>query len=128
MNHGPVPSLAYDFLKSNAHSLREHRIDILPWTSVERANSVRHFFPNENALDVDLYLSSSDLEALDDALGMVLRLGFSQIRKLTHEDPAYLDAWREYGGKAAYDMKLGLLYERPDFERAEMLAEYSPYV
>ena len=128
MKHGPVPSLAYDFLKSNANSLREHRIDILPWTSVERANSVRHFFPNENALDVDLYLSSSDLEALDDALGMVLRLGFSQIRKLTHEDPAYLDAWREGGVKAAYEMKLGLLYERPDFERAEMLAEYSPYV
>jgi hypothetical protein len=128
MKHGPVPSLAYDFLKSNANSLREHRIDILPWTSVERANSVRHFFPNENALDADLYLSSSDLEALDDALGMVLRLGFSQIRKLTHEDPAYLDAWREDGGKAAYDMKLGLLFERPDFERAEMLAEYSPYV
>lgn len=100
----------------------------MPWTSVERANSVRYFFPNENALDADLYLSSSDLEALDDALGMVLRIGFDQLRKLTHEDPAYLDAWREDGGKAAYDMKLGLLFERPDFERAEMLAEYSPYV
>jgi uncharacterized phage-associated protein len=128
MKHGPVPSVAYDFLKSNAQALREHQIASLPWTSVEKSNSVRHFFPIENAFDVSLHLSSSDLEALDDALGMVLRLGFSQIRKLTHEDPAYLDAWRDDGGKAAYDMKLGLLFERPDFEQAEMLAEYSPYV
>lgn len=128
MLHGPVPSLAYDFLKSNAHELRKHGIASLPWTSVEKSKSVRHFFPIDNAFDVEQYLSPSDLEALDVALGMVLRLGFDQLRKLTHEDPAYLDAWREDGGKAAYNMKLGLLFERPDFEKAEMLAEYSPYV
>lgn len=128
MYHGPVPSLAYDILKANVKALRDCKIAELPWKSVEVGKNVKHYFPLEGALNAEEHLSQSDIEALDDALGTVLHLGFGQIRKLTHEDQAYVDAWREDGGKAAYDMKLGLLFDEPDFEQAEVLAEYSPYV
>ncbi len=128
MLHGPVPSLGYDLLKANAKAMRDHGIRAFPWTVVDQPKNIKHFYPIENSYDVDAHLSQSDLEALNDALATVVRLGFSQIRRLTHEDPAYVDAWREDGGKAAYNMKLGLLFEEPNFEKAAMLAEYSPYV
>jgi uncharacterized phage-associated protein len=128
MLHGPVPSLAYDFLKSNAKAMRDNGVSSLPWVTKEQSKGVKHFFPLENAIDIEDHLSPSDLEALNDALGMVLRLGFGQIRKLTHEDPAYVDAWRDDGSKAAYDMKLGLFFEEPNFEQAALLADASPYV
>ncbi|WP_187394055.1 Panacea domain-containing protein [Oceaniovalibus sp. ACAM 378] len=128
MLHGPVPSLAYDLLKANMKSLHDCGIEALPWRVVDQTRTVKHYFPLNGAFDVDQYLSESDIEALNDALGMVLRLGFGQIRKLTHEDQAYVDAWREDGGSAAYDMKLGLLFDEPNFDQAAMLAEYSPYV
>jgi uncharacterized phage-associated protein len=128
MLHGPVPSLAYDLLKGNAKALRDHRIALLPWQTVDQPKSIKHYFPIDGAIIVGEYLSQSDIEALNDALATVVRLGFSQIRRLTHEDPAYVDAWKEDGGKAAYDMKLELLFEEPDLERAAHLAEYSAYV
>lgn len=128
MQHGPVPSLAYDLLKANVKTLHDHNISQLPWKTVDSDGNKKYFLPPDEALSEETYLSQSDIEALDDALGMVLRLGFGQIRRLTHEDRAYLEAWREDGGKAAYDMKLGLLFDEPNFEQAEILAEYSPYV
>ncbi|MCW2304867.1 putative phage-associated protein [Rhodovulum sulfidophilum] len=128
MYHGPVPSLAYDFLKGNLKALRDSGVAKLPWRTVERNEKVKNYYPIDGELDPEEFLSESDIQALNDALTIVLRLGFGQIRKLTHEDSAYVDAWRDDGGKAAYKMKLGLLFDEPNFDQAAMLAEYSPYV
>lgn len=128
MEHGPVPSLAYDLLKGNVKAMRDHHLDDLPWRSVPHIKSTKHFFPAEGALSPHDFLSESDIEVLENSLGVVQSLGFSQIRRLTHEDPAYVDAWREDGSRAAYAMKLGLLFDDPNFEQAATLAEYSPYV
>lgn len=128
MLHGPVPSLSYDLLKGNEKAIRDHHLHGLPWNSVPHMNSVKHFFPVDDALDPNDFLSESDIEVLREALGVVLSLDFGQIRRLTHEDPAYVDAWRQDGGRAAYAMKLGLLFEEPNFEQAATLAEYSSYV
>lgn len=128
MLHGPVPSLAYDLLKGNEKALRDYQLHVLPWKSVSNSNSKRHFFPAESALKPEDFLSPSDIEVLQNSLGVVLSLGFGQIRRLTHEDPAYVDAWRDDGGRAAYPMKLGLLFDDPNFEQAATLAEYSSYV
>jgi hypothetical protein len=128
MLHGPVPSLSYDLLKGNEKVMRDHNLHGVPWKSVPHNKSTKHFFPVDGALDPQDFLSASDIEVLDDSLGVVQSLGFSQIRRLTHEDPAYVDAWREDGGRAAYAMKLGLLFEEPNFEQAATLAEYSSYV
>ena len=128
MQHGPVPSLAYDFLKGNEKALRDHHMSGLPWRSVSHSRSTKHYFAAENVLAPEEFLSESDIEALGNALGVVQSLGFGQIRRLTHEDPAYLDAWRDDGGRAAYAMKLGLFFDEPNFEQAATLAEYSSYV
>lgn len=130
MLHGPVPSLAYDILKGNEFALRKNNIEGLPWKSsaIAGGNGKRLFELNGNFLDVEDFLSESDLEAIEHALSDVLRLSFGQIRKLTHEDPAYLDAWIENGDRTAYDMNLGLLFETPNFEQAALVAEQSPYV
>jgi uncharacterized phage-associated protein len=130
MVHGPVPSVAYDLLKGNAKAMRDQSIKTLPWTSeqVSTSKGTRRFYPIPDAIDVEDYLSESDIASLDDAMTTVRRLGFGQIRRLTHEDPAYVDAWREGGTRAAYDMKLGLFFEDPNFEQAEIIAEHSAYV
>lgn len=128
MFHGPVPSLAYDLLKGNEKALRDYHLHSLPWKSVPHVNSTKHFFSTEGALNPKDFLSESDIEALENSLGVVKSLGFDQTRRLTHEDPAYVDAWREDGGRAAYAMKLGLLFDEPNFEQAAILAEYSSYV
>lgn len=128
MFHGPVPSLSYDLLKGNEKALRDHHLPGVPWKSVPHVNSTKHFYPVEGALSPEDFLSPSDIEVLGNSLGVVHSLGFGQIRRLTHEDPAYVDAWREDGGRAAYPMKLGLLFDDPNFEQAATLAEYSSYV
>lgn len=128
MKHGPVPSLSYDLLKGNAKALRDNHLHALPWTAAQHLNSTKCFKPIVGALEPDDVLSESDLEALRNALGVVKSLGFDQVRRLTHEDPAYVEAWREDGDRFAYPMKLGLLFDTPDFEQASTIAEYSPYV
>lgn len=128
MLHGPVPSLSYDLLKGNGKAMHDHGLHGVPWKSVLINKSTKHFFPVNEALNPQEFLSESDIEVLTESLGVVQALGFSQIRRLTHEDPAYVDAWREDGGRAAYAMKLGLLFEEPNFEQAATLAEYSAYV
>ena len=128
MLHGPVPSLAYNLLKGNEKAMRDHHLRGVPWESLWHINTINHFFPADVELNPQDFLSESDIEALDNSLRVVQALGFSQIRRLTHEDPAYEDAWQENGGRAAYGMKLGLLFENPNFEQAANLAEYSSHV
>ena len=130
MKHGPVPSLAYNLLKGDEKAIRDHKIEKLPWTYVAApgGKGKKLFSPLEGQTHVLGVLSESDIEALGDALTSVLSLGFGQIRRLTHDDPAYIEAWQENGDRGAYDMKLGLLFEEPNFERAELLAEQSLYV
>jgi uncharacterized phage-associated protein len=131
MKHGPVPSLAYDLLKGNARAMRDLHILQVPWTArsaPERGAGVKTYSVASEPFDVEDILSESDMEALADALVTVVSLGFGQVRKLTHEDPAYIDAWQEGGDRRAYDMKLGLLFDSPNFERAELLEDQSQYV
>ena len=51
-----------------------------------------------------------------DAIGTVLSLTFSQIRRLTHEDRAYIAAWRDEEGTYAFPMDMTLLLDDADDE------------
>ena len=130
MEHGPVPSVAYDLLKNNEFIMRKHTIDVLPWTGTPvRGGHGKREYELNSPLDQWLHpLSESDLEALERAAANVSSMTFGQIRRLTHEDPAYLDAWPNGAQKGAYDMKLGLLFEAPNFERAAILEYQSEHV
>lgn len=128
MKHGPVPNVAYDLLKANEKTMRSFGIHELPWKNEPMGAGKLRFSLGGHNLDVEEFLSHSDVEAISQAVSMVQSLGFSQVRRLTHQDPAYLDAWIEDGDRKAYSMKLGLLFEEPNFEQAEILAEQSAYV
>ena len=124
MEHGPVPSLAYDALKPGWNYERRFG-EARPWLSSPDPENARanRYLPKR---DPDLrYLSTTDLEELKRALGTVQSLSFSQLRRLTHEDPAYAEAWDSRGDNLMNSMLLPLLIERDGEARAEDLAYIS---
>ncbi|MCD1633877.1 SocA family protein [Martelella mediterranea] len=111
MEHGPVPSHVYDLLK------KDPAAEDLPWSREQVGTKVWNYFSAKREADPDI-LSQSDFEALEEAFITVKSLGFSQIRKLTHEDPAYIDAWEDDGNQKAFDMSYMMLFDVPDIEKA----------
>lgn len=124
LDHGPVPSLAYDALKpgfDHAARFGEPR----PWVSTPETPGARaNVFTPLRGPRTDV-LSQTDREALRDALIVVSSLSFTQLRKLTHGDEAYLEAWNRRGAAQASDMSLPLLIEEDGEERAAELAYIS---
>ena len=118
MEHGPVPSLAYDILKST---------DDFPWTRSDTDTARKNYHTARRAVDEDV-LSPSDMKVLSDALTTVRSLGFGQIKKLTHEDPAYVDAWDPEEGRAAFEMSYSLLFDAPNVEKSLDLAHASKHI
>ena len=122
MKHGPVPTLAYDFLKFNPSMLRRYKIKELPW-KFERAEHIGagciRFF---GAFGDDQALAASDIKTLKQAFATVSGMTFRQVRELTHGDPAYKEAWALSGDAGSNLMSLALLYDLPDFEAAEDVA------
>ena len=127
MTHGPVPSLAYDFLKLNEYKMRQFGLDAFPWERTALSGGRFNYTPLEG-MEFDEILSPSDQEALKSSLATIRKLSFGQIRRLTHEDQAYVEAWGRRNGSAASPMSLGLLFDEPNFEYAEHLSEFSPNV
>jgi uncharacterized phage-associated protein len=129
MKDGPVASLSYNFLKEDAASLRRHKIR-LPW----RRRAAPELGTRAFAFDVDIgdvdttILSPSDLQELKSAITIVKSLGFRQVRKLTHEDQAYIEAWEDDGPSTRYKMSLSLLFDVPNEELATELAFLSRHV
>lgn len=123
MYHGPVPSLAYDLLKGNGSALRAYGLTDLPWTrtSAEHIGKGCHIYSGATTSDEASVLSPSDMSALEGALQAVSKLSFGQVRKLTHNDPAYIEAWTAAGEKGSYPMSLGLLFDEPNFEAAKFV-------
>ena len=120
MKDGPVPSWTYNLLKGS----RGAYAGTLPWSkkpAPDISTRAIEFFgpirkPNEELL------SLSDEELLISFLHAVKSLGFGQVRRLTHEDEAYLDAWEDEGpDNSAYPMSNSLLFDSPNPEKAQEL-------
>src|SRR5262249_42567526 len=54
-------------------------------------------------------LSQTDAETLREAGGTIQLLDFDEVRRLTHEDPAYKEAWGRRGEAKSAQMKVQLL-------------------
>jgi len=88
MKHGPVPSLAYDMVKSS----RGESTPLAP----ELARVVRecltidrnHRITSRRDPDLSL-LSPSDLECLREAIGEYGAMPFNELRAISHRDRAY---------------------------------------
>ena len=131
MKHGPVPSLAYDLLKENATAREFWRNRAqLPWHRREAPEIGEGCFSYETPARVfsDEVLSETDVEELKACLTVVKALHFHQIRKLTHEDQAYLDAWEDDGVSQQYPMSYALLFDAPNDEKAEELSFLSKHI
>lgn len=100
MTHGPVPSLAYDILKQERSALAKIGNRPLPWQREPINGHSEYFAADPSGRDE---LSQSDIEELDGALTVILTLSFSQIRRITHDDPAYQEAWSDEDAKAFRD-------------------------
>lgn len=121
MNHGPVPSNAYDLLKLNPAERN------LPWTKVQTGPNVFQYSDALRPFDENI-LAESDCEALSESLVTVKSLGFQQIRKLTHEDPAYIDAWEDDSDKKAFIMSYAMLFDVPAVDKAQELKFISEHM
>lgn len=125
MVHGPVPSTAYDLLKREQVTMRVHNLEDLPWSHEVGSKPKTFEFHSANVEWIDDYLSPSDKKAIQAAVSTIRSLSFSQVRKLTHDDAAYIDAWEDRPDKRQFPMSLGMLFEVPNFDRARQLSEMS---
>ena len=133
MAHGPVPSCAYDCLKNDPDILDEIGRTCFPWTEVEnhQTNGISSnikFFELTEAPEISELMSESDEMALDAALQQILASDFKNLRELTHEDPAWLEAWNNRGTKNSKEMNYALLFDKPDQDQADFIAESSAYL
>jgi uncharacterized phage-associated protein len=129
MKDGPVPSTSYNLLKKDSNTLRHYEIKI-PWTSKpapEYGARAQAFEIQSEDVEIDA-LSPSDMEELADALTVIKSLGFSQVKELTHDDPAYVDAWDPEGIKNSYSMSYSLLFDVPNEELASDLSFLSKHI
>ncbi len=129
MPNGPVPNKSYDLLKENADVVREVGGRV-PWSRRPAPDLGKGCFVFENPSrepDEDV-LSPSDMKALGRALETVKKLGFVEVRRLTHEHPAYIDAWRDNPTRKSFPMDYSKLFNAPDPVRAEELAFLSKHL
>lgn len=129
MKHGPVPSFTYDLLKENRSALRKYGKK-LPWhrrAAPELGPKCFSFERPTREVSED-NLSPSDIDKLLRAFTVVMTLGFIQIRKLTHDDPAYAAAWRDEGERNQYPMNYSMLFDEPDEKQAAALSFASKHL
>jgi len=129
MKHGPVPSKTYDLLKGKPSVVRDAG-GAVPWErreAPELGNSCNSFESPLREVDEDI-LSPSDMKALASAFGKVKKLGFGEVRTLTHGHPAYKEAWRDDPYFRAFPMDYSRLFDRPDPDKAAEIAFFSQHI
>ena len=84
MEHGPVPSTAYDIVKV---ALPPCTCDDMTRARALFQHADRQLVPAREA-NLD-YLSESDMECLDEAIAQIAALPNAELQRISHEDPAY---------------------------------------
>lgn len=130
MKDGPVASCAYNVLKGDVDYQKDFGLTQPLW-EVRKAPEISAkalvFHSPLRAPNMDI-LSETDAEELSDALTSVLSLTFKQLRLITHQDQAYLEAWDDEGDKKSYPMSYGMLFEVPNFDEAKNLEFVSKHI
>lgn len=120
MKHGPVASAAYDMLKDSYRPSDATQA----WPLWERKHLKRSAYKFLNPKREANYrkLSKTDVQKLDEAQDLVSTLGFGGASDLSHQHPAYKDAWHEGRTSGSEDMDYRLLMPRGEQERVSDLA------
>lgn len=125
LTFGPVPQLAYDALKPG-FDYRAIFGEDRPW-QIKRTAGKKNFHSDPSRAPRLELLSASDIEILDVALGVILKFSFKQIKALTHDHPAWQEAWARRGHKSASPMRTALLLNVKDEEYAHDLEYISAH-
>ena len=118
LEHGPVARESYDMLKPS-YNWQELGLAVAPWTARETGPKTKAFAATRPA-DLRL-LSKTDQRVLQEAMQLVIKLGFKGVRERTHEHPAWKKAW-ESGTARSKPMDYALMFAEPDEEAVEHLA------
>lgn len=111
MEHGPVPSMAYDIIKSDAGEPDEVEDYFRAKIRTEPEGNKRHLYSAEDN-PCFRCLSESDKEYLEESLSRYGSLSFTAIKRLSHEDPAYAEAWSQPGLNNEMDIARWLTSEQ----------------
>ena len=126
MQHGPVPTFSYNLLKGEWAETQAVG-GTVPWNKSPVPGKKQYQFSVDRDYNRDV-LSPSDVEHLESAYRIVRDLGFVGIRKLTHQDTAYIEAWDDEGPEnGSYAMSLSLLFDSPNADQADNLAFLSQH-
>lgn len=124
MKFGPVPSLAYDFLKENGLNLSDEELNNLEDSiRFETVGKSKRLYPKRKP-DLDLF-SRTDLECLQWSLDSFGDLSFEELKNNTHKEPAYNAARDTDSLSNAPDMDYALLIDKDNPHRSEIIAHLS---
>lgn len=106
MEHGPVPTAILNLLKNDS-GYPDEMIDLLhSRIGIEPEGNKQHVY--SKGTDEFPDLSGTDKQYLAEAVEKYGKMSFSQLKRLSHEDPAYDAAWKMPGGSNEMDIELWL--------------------
>ncbi|MCH7936254.1 MAG: SocA family protein [Proteobacteria bacterium] len=118
MPHGPVPTIVYNMLKQDAFLAP----DILDATasSLEINYTGHPSIKAKRKVNMD-HFSETDLECLREALEQYGDMPFSRLRKITHAEPAYIEA------DLNCEMDYALMIDEDTPDREEKISDLEDY-
>lgn len=104
MEHGPVPSAIRDILKADSDSPDELLGALHDRVAIEHDANKQMVY--SKGLDDFRELSGSDKEYLAHAIDKYGAMSFGELKRVSHEDPAYADAWEKAGNNNEMNIEL----------------------
>ena len=130
MKDGPVPSAAYELLGDDRPEKFGPEFGEWPlWhkepSPTDGPRAMKFIRPKRSANR--RLLSETDISALREALSLIKAQGFTKTRDMTHDFPAYIEAWKPDEGKKSYLMSYGLLIDNNDEDVVSDILHASHY-
>lgn len=114
MEHGPVPSAIRDLLKVDS-GYPDEMIEVLhSRIGIKHEGNKQHIYSKGNSAFPNL--SGSDKEYLENALNTYGSMSFTELKRISHQDPAFNAAWEMLGNANEMDIELWL----DDFDDPEV--------
>lgn len=130
MKDGPVPSAAYELLGDTRPD--KYLLDYGIWPLWQKERS-----PSDGRLAVKFFrparspntrmLSETDISALREALSLIKAQSFTETRDMTHEHPAYIEAWQPENETKSFLMDYHLLVDGLDEDLVSDVVHASHY-
>lgn len=119
MEHGPVPSAIRDLLKTDSGYPDQILDELFARVEIKADGNKQHVF-SKNAGEFPR-LSGSDKEYLKTSLQKYGNMSFTQLKRISHKDPAYEAAWEKSGAANEIDIELWFDdFEDPELVKAQL--------